>query len=48
MKAARWSYIKAKTSDDIIGTEYAAMLKTFMQSLPGAHGLGYGITFNRF
>jgi glycerol-3-phosphate dehydrogenase (NAD(P)+) len=36
-------YIKTKTSDDIIGTEYAAMLKNIYAVAAGiAHGLGYG------
>jgi glycerol-3-phosphate dehydrogenase (NAD(P)+) len=41
----RW-YIKTKTSDDIIGTEYAAMLKNIYAVAAGiAHGLGYGDNF---
>ncbi len=40
------NYIKAKTSDDIIGTEYAAMLKNIYSIAAGiAHGLGYGDNF---
>jgi len=40
------SYIKTKTSDDIIGTEYAAMLKNIYAIAAGmAHGLGYGDNF---
>ncbi|MGY5352362.1 NAD(P)H-dependent glycerol-3-phosphate dehydrogenase [Wenyingzhuangia sp. IMCC45533] len=36
-------YIFCKTSDDIIGTEYAAMLKNIYAIAAGiAHGLGYG------
>ncbi|WP_035677489.1 NAD(P)H-dependent glycerol-3-phosphate dehydrogenase [Flavobacterium limnosediminis] len=39
-------YIKSKTSDDIIGTEYAAMLKNIYSIAAGiAHGLGYGDNF---
>lgn len=39
-------YIKTKTSDDIIGTEYAAMLKNIYALAAGiAHGLGYGDNF---
>ncbi|WP_347173092.1 NAD(P)H-dependent glycerol-3-phosphate dehydrogenase [Polaribacter uvawellassae] len=40
------SYIKTKISDDIIGTEYAAMLKNIYAIAAGiAHGLGYGDNF---
>jgi len=40
------NYIKAKTSDDIIGTEYAVMLKNIYAIAAGiAHGLGYGDNF---
>ncbi|AXT61766.1 NAD(P)H-dependent glycerol-3-phosphate dehydrogenase [Aquimarina sp. AD10] len=39
-------YIKCKTSDDIIGTEYAAVLKNIYAVAAGiAHGLGYGDNF---
>jgi len=40
------NYIKTKLSDDIIGTEYAAMLKNIYAIAAGiAHGLGYGDNF---
>jgi len=40
------NYIKTKISDDIIGTEYAAMLKNIYAVAAGiAHGLGYGDNF---
>ncbi|WP_264566195.1 NAD(P)H-dependent glycerol-3-phosphate dehydrogenase [Flavobacterium sp. N3904] len=40
------NYIKAKITDDIIGTEYAAMLKNIYAVAAGiAHGLGYGDNF---
>jgi glycerol-3-phosphate dehydrogenase (NAD(P)+) len=40
------SYIKTKVSKDIIGTEYAAMLKNIYAIAAGiAHGLGYGDYF---
>lgn len=40
------NYIKCSTSDDIIGTEYAAMLKNIYAIAAGiAHGLGYGDNF---
>lgn len=40
------TYIKCTTSDDIIGTEYAAMLKNIYALAAGiAHGLGYGDNF---
>ena len=39
-------YIKCKISDDVIGTEYAAMLKNIYAITAGiAHGLGYGDNF---
>lgn len=39
-------YINTKTSDDIIGTEYAAVLKNIYAVAAGiAHGLGYGDNF---
>lgn len=39
-------YITCKTSDDIFGTEYAAMLKNIYAIAAGiAHGLGYGDNF---
>lgn len=42
----RSHYIKTKISDDIIGTEYAAMLKNIYAIAAGiAHGLGYGDNF---
>ena len=40
------SYINCKISDDIVGTEYAAMLKNIYAIAAGiAHGLGYGDNF---
>ncbi|CAM1369406.1 Glycerol-3-phosphate dehydrogenase [Tenacibaculum sediminilitoris] len=45
-KAIEGRYIKTKISDDIIGTEYAAMLKNIYAIAAGiAHGLGYGDNF---
>ncbi len=45
-KALASDYIKTKISDDIIGTEYAAMLKNIYAIAAGiAHGLGYGDNF---
>ncbi|WP_179315904.1 NAD(P)H-dependent glycerol-3-phosphate dehydrogenase [Winogradskyella undariae] len=39
-------YIKTKTSDDVIGIEYAVMLKNIYAIAAGiAHGLGYGDNF---
>ncbi|CAM4132856.1 NAD(P)H-dependent glycerol-3-phosphate dehydrogenase [Zobellia roscoffensis] len=39
-------YIKTKVTEDIIGTEYAAMLKNIYAIAAGiAHGLGYGDNF---
>jgi glycerol-3-phosphate dehydrogenase (NAD(P)+) len=39
-------YIRTKISDDIIGTEYAVMLKNIYAIAAGiAHGLGYGDNF---
>ena len=40
------NYIKCNISDDVIGTEYAAMLKNIYAIAAGiAHGLGYGDNF---
>ena len=45
-KALESWYINVKTSDDIIGTEYAAVLKNIYAIAAGiAHGLGYGDNF---
>lgn len=45
-KFIKGRYIKVKISDDIIGTEYAAMLKNIYAIAAGiAHGLGYGDNF---
>jgi len=45
-KVLTGNYIKTKISDDIIGTEYAAMLKNIYAIAAGiAHGLGYGDNF---
>lgn len=44
--ALRSYYIKCTTSDDVLGTEYAAMLKNIYAVAAGiAHGLGYGDNF---
>ena len=44
--ALQSDYIKTKISDDIIGTEYAAMLKNIYAIAAGIyHGLGYGDNF---
>lgn len=44
--ALQSDYIKTKISDDVIGTEYAAMLKNIYAIAAGiAHGLGYGDNF---
>lgn len=44
--ALRSDYIKCITSDDVLGTEYAAMLKNIYAVAAGiAHGLGYGDNF---
>jgi glycerol-3-phosphate dehydrogenase (NAD(P)+) len=45
-KCLSGEFIKTKISDDIIGTEYAAMLKNIYAIAAGiAHGLGYGDNF---
>jgi glycerol-3-phosphate dehydrogenase (NAD(P)+) len=45
-KCLSGNYIKTKISDDIIGAEYAAMLKNIYAIAAGmAHGLGYGDNF---
>lgn len=45
-KHFRSDYIKVTTSDDVVGTEYAAMLKNIYAVAAGiAHGLGYGDNF---
>ena len=45
-KSLSSSYIKTKISDDIVGVEYAAMLKNIYAISAGiAHGLGYGDNF---
>jgi glycerol-3-phosphate dehydrogenase (NAD(P)+) len=45
-KSIKSRYIRTKISDDIIGTEYAAMLKNIYAIAAGiCHGLGYGDNF---
>ena len=45
-KCMKGRYIRTKISDDIIGTEYAAMLKNIYAIAAGiCHGLGYGDNF---
>lgn len=45
-KSIKGRYIKTKISDDIVGAEYAAMLKNIYAIAAGiAHGLGYGDNF---
>lgn len=45
-QALRSPYIKCSVSDDIMGTEYAAVLKNIYALAAGiAHGLGYGDNF---
>ena len=45
-KSLSGAFIKTKITDDIIGTEYAAMLKNIYAIAAGiAHGLGYGDNF---
>ncbi len=45
-KCIKGRYIRTKISDDIIGTEYAAMLKNIYAIAAGiCHGLGYGDNF---
>ena len=45
-KCLKSRYIQVKISDDIIGTEYAAMLKNIFSIAAGiSHGLGYGDNF---
>ena len=42
------SYVRTKVSNDIFGTEYAAMLKNIYAIATGiAHGLGYGDNFQK-
>ncbi len=42
----RANYIRTTTSDDIYGTEYAAIMKNIMAVASGiAHGIGYGDNF---
>ena len=45
-ESLKTDFVKTKISDDIIGTEYAAMLKNIYALAAGiAHGLGYGDNF---
>lgn len=45
-QAMKTYYVKTKLSDDVIGIEYAAMLKNIYAIAAGiAHGLGYGDNF---
>lgn len=45
-KMIKTAYVRTKISNDIIGTEYAAMLKNIYALAAGiAHGLGYGDNF---
>lgn len=45
-KAMTTNFVKTKISDDVIGIEYAAMLKNIYAIAAGiAHGLGYGDNF---
>jgi glycerol-3-phosphate dehydrogenase (NAD(P)+) len=45
-KNLKSNYIKVKLSDDVIGVEYASMLKNIYAIAAGiAHGLGYGDNF---
>ena len=45
-QSLKTDYVRTKISDDIIGTEYAAMLKNIYALAAGiAHGLGYGDNF---
>jgi glycerol-3-phosphate dehydrogenase (NAD(P)+) len=45
-KNLKCEYINTKTTDDIVGTEYAAMLKNIFAIAAGiAHGLRYGDNF---
>ena len=45
-KAMSTYFVKTKISDDVIGIEYAAMLKNIYAIAAGiAHGLGYGDNF---
>ena len=45
-EAMKRHYVKTKISDDVVGIEYAAMLKNIYALAAGiAHGLGYGDNF---